>query len=204
MRAAKMGVAIILSAAALAGCGKKVQDTASGEGAGAATAPASAPAASTLPSRKPGLWQQTMTMAGGTSRIVKLCTDAAFEKKVSWAGGQMAGAICTEQSMAPGASGGWTFHSVCDMGTGGKTVTDGVASGDFNSSFEIKTTSTTTGAAVPQMNGAHEMTMISEWKGACPADWKPGDTEVPGAGRINVGDMMEKSAKAAAAAPAAK
>lgn len=203
MRATTITVAVILSAAALAGCGQKVKDTASGEGSVATTTPASAPAAKTLPTRKPGLWEQTMTMAGGTSRIVKLCTDEAFEKKVSWAGGQMAGAICTEQSMTPGASGGWTFHSVCDMGTGGKTVTDGVASGDFSSQFEIKTTSTTTGAAVPQMNGAHEMTMMSVWKGACPADWKPGDTEMPGAGRINVGDMMVAGAKAVAA-PTAK
>lgn len=195
MRAASISLVVILSAAAVAGCGQKVKDTASGEGPAAAVAPAAAPAAQTLPTRKPGLWEQTMTMAGGTSRIVKVCTDEAFEKKVSWAGGQMAGAICTEQTMTPGASGGWTFHSVCDMGTGGKTITEGVASGDFSSSFEIKTTSTTTGAAVPQMNGAHEMTIMSTWKGACPADWKPGDTEVPGGGRVNVGDMLAKSAK---------
>jgi hypothetical protein len=67
------------------------------------------------------------------------------------------------------------------------------------------------------MNGPQQLTNVFEWKGECPADWSPGDVEVPGGLRMNrdpgaVAREIEKAkaalarqeveAKAAAAAKA--
>jgi hypothetical protein len=172
---------LILAAAALAavaGCNKKKDETA----APSAESPAAqAPAASTAttgaptpPKRKPGLWEQTMAMSGMT-QTSRLCVDATVEEKLGWWSQQATKNMCSQQSFAPGPGGTWTFSSTCSMGSGGTTVTKGVASGDFSSAYQLDMTSTTTGAGAPQMNGEHKMTMKATWKGPCPADMRPGD-----------------------------
>jgi len=171
------------SVLALAACSKK-PDT----GAGAATsAAAGAPeaakpaAAVTAPTRKAGLWEQTMHMREMT-QTTKMCLDDATEQKMKWWATEQRGAKgdnpCTEQAVTPKLGGGWTFHSVCKMGESGTIVSDGEATGDFGSHYTVKVTSVTTGSSMPQANGTHEMTMEGTWKGPCPAGMKGGDIQL--------------------------
>jgi hypothetical protein len=183
---------LILTAAtlaALAACNKKSEETA----APSAEAPAAqAPAAATTtapampPKRKPGLWEQTMSMSGMT-QTSQFCVDAAVEERLGWWSQQATKDMCTQNAFTPGPGGSWSFTSECDMGSGGKTVTKGVASGDFGSAYRLDMTSTTTGAGAPQMNGEHKMAMDAAWKGPCPADMKPGDMKLlPGGMKVNL------------------
>jgi len=167
---------------ALAGCAKKT-DTAGGAAANAsATAPESKPAAAlTAPTRRAGLWEQTMHMREMT-QTTRMCLDDATEQKMKWwATEQHADKSenpCTEQSVTPKLGGGWSFHSVCKMGESGTITSNGEATGDFGSHYTLKITSVTTGSSYPQANGTHEMTMEGTWKGACPAGMKGGDIQL--------------------------
>lgn len=181
-----LGVVGGLGALALAGCQKKSETAATGDGAPAAAAAPAAPMGP--PKRKLGLWSNTMTTAG-VNQTVKMCLDADSEAKMAGWGEQGGSAQCSKPSFTP-TPGGMAFESTCDMGANGKTVTKGVVTGDFNSKYTMKLTATTTGAAAPQANGVHEMTMDAAWEGPCPAGMAGGD--------ININGMVINPAKMAA------
>ena len=170
--------------AAVAGCNRKTQEAAapSAESPAAQAPAAGVAAAPTPPKRRPGLWEQTMSMSGMT-QTSQLCVDAAVEQKLGWWSQQATRDMCSQQSFAPGPGGTWTFSSTCNMGSGGVTVTRGVASGDFAQAYQLDMTSTTTGAGAPQMNGEHKMTMKAAWKGPCPAGMRPGDMVLSAGGQ---------------------
>jgi hypothetical protein len=178
---------VLVSAAcvlALAACSKK---PASAPDAATAAAPAAAnaPAAPmTPPERKAGLWEQKMSTAGRT-QVSRICVSDAVNKKVTLWGQQGGEEMCSRKSITPTA-GGWKFSSTCNMGPGGTIVSSGEAKGDFGSHYTVDIKSSTTGAAAPQMNGEHAMTLEAAWKGPCPADFKPGDMELPGGMKINM------------------
>jgi hypothetical protein len=178
---------VLVSAAcvlALAACSKK---PASAPDASSAAAPAvaSAPAAPmTPPERKAGLWEQKMSTAGMT-QVSRICFSDEVNKKMSLWGQQAGDDQCTSKSVTP-TVGGWKFASTCNMGSGGTIVSTGEAKGDFGSHYTVDIKSSTTGAAAPQMNGEHAMTLEATWKGPCPADFKPGDMELPGGMKINM------------------
>ena len=178
---------VLVSAAcvlALAACSKKPAGAPEASSA-AAPAVASAPAAPmTPPERKAGLWEQKMSTAGMT-QVSRICFSDEVNKKMSLWGQQAADDTCSTKSMTPTA-GGWKFASTCNMGSGGTIVSSGEAKGDFGSHYTVDIKSTTTGAAAPQMNGDHAMTLEATWKGPCPADFKPGDMELPGGMKINM------------------
>lgn len=179
------GLGALLGAGLLAGCQKSDEAAKTGE---AAQASATAPnVAATPPKRKPGLWAQTVSTAGMT-QTTKLCLDEATEARMTAWGQQVSEGMCAKNAITP-AAGGWAFESECDMGQAGKTVTKGTATGDFNSRYVIKATSTTTGASMAQANGAHEMEMTAAWEGPCPAGMKPGDMSLPGGMTINLDQM---------------
>lgn len=137
------------------------------------------------PRRKAGLWEQTVSTAG-MAQTSTLCVDAAVEEKLGWWSQQATQTQCSQTSFTP-SPGGWTFSSTCDMGGSGRTVTKGVATGDFGSAYQMDMTSTTTGATTAHMNGEHKMTIKAAWKGPCPADMKPGDMVLtPGGVKINL------------------
>lgn len=184
--------ATILLTLAMAACSrggeeKSAQSAAPAKPAAVAQAPA-APAAP--PARKAGLWRQTVQTAGMT-QTSRVCIDAAVEKQMSVWGQQVSGQVCSENTVTPAAD-GWSFTSRCDMGSGGNIVTTGVAKGDFDAAYRVTAKSTTTGAAAPQMNGEHDMTIEAVWEGPCPAGFAPGDMELPGGMKINMMKMAGK------------
>ena len=172
----------------LAGCGEK---------SGGEAAPASGQAASTAtpvspPRRKPGLWEQRVSMAE-MDQVTRLCVDDAVEDKLSWWGQQATRDMCAKTSMKRRLDGAWEIASECEMGSGGKTVTNGVATGDFSRAYRMEATTVTTGAQAPQMNGEHKMVVEAAWKGPCPTGFKPGDMELPGGMRFNMLEMAGKT-----------
>jgi hypothetical protein len=188
MRVKVLGLGLVVLA--LAGCGKKNEVPNENRPRTDVTV---TPGPVGMPKPKAGLWEESFS-ASGVQRVMKICMDQAFIDDAKWVANNAMANGCT-QTTTPTA-GGWSFKSECDMGSGGHVSSTGSATGDFNSRYEIKSTSTTTGAALAQMNRATETSVTVEYKGACPAGWAGGDTEVPGYGRINTGAMM-KAAKAA-------
>ena len=158
-----------------------------------AEAPAEAAAGDFVPSqtppkRKPGLWEQRVS-TGDFVQVTRICLDETTDAKISFWGAQSTRDLCEKNIFSSRVAGGYQFSSVCDMGTGGKTTTSGVATGDFNSKYLIQAESSTVGAAAPQMNGLHKLTVEAAWQGACPAGFKPGDMSLPGGMKINLLDM---------------
>jgi len=181
-----IGIAAV-SVLALAACSKKTDTAASASASGtAATAVASAPAAPQAPpSRKSGLWTQTITsdaMNRTMNQTMKMCLDAAADQKMKFWGSSQAGksSNCTEQRVTPHLGGGWDFHSVCQMGESGTITSDGSATGDFNSHYKVEVTAVTAGSPMAQANGTHQTVIEATWVGPCPADMKPGDMDIGG------------------------
>jgi len=188
------GVAVV-AVGGLAACSKKDGAAKTGE---ATSATATAPMAPVgPPHRKAGLWAQTINAGGGAMQTIKMCLDADTDAKMAiWGQAMGKDNPCAKNVVTPTA-GGWAFESECDMGQGGHIVSKGSATGDFNSKYVVKVSSTTTGAAYAQANGPHEMTLTAEYQGACPADMKGGDVQMPGmpAGmKLNLEDMRAKAA----------
>ncbi len=143
---------------------------------------------STPPKRKPGLWEQRVSN-GDFVQVTRVCLDEATDAKLSWWGSQASKGMCEKNLASARTDGGWQFSSICDMGTGGKTTTSGVATGDFNSHYQIAAESSTAGAAAPQMNGTRKMTIDAAWQGPCPADMKGGDMTLPNGMKFNLLDV---------------
>jgi hypothetical protein len=193
-RVAVVCATLAVSAVALGACQKKDEKAATGD---APAASAAAPAAMTgPPKRKPGLWSHTVETAG-MSQSMKVCLDEDTDAKMTvW--GQAAGKdMCAQQSFTP-APGGFAFSSTCNMGEGGTIVSKGSVTGDFNSAYTVKVNSTTTGASMPQANGAHDMTMTAKWEGPCPAGMKGGDVKVKVPGGPEMTINMEQMTAAGA------
>ncbi|HEY3696962.1 DUF3617 domain-containing protein [Phenylobacterium sp.] len=188
--------------AAMAGCHKKPAEApapaaAPSAGSPVAQAPASTTAAAApfvAPRRKPGLWEQTISMAQ-MKQSTRLCVDQALEDKMGWWGQQAARDMCSKSAFTRGLDGSVTFASSCDMGASGHTVTRGKATGDFSSAYKVEMVSTTTGAATPQMNGEHRSVVEAAWKGPCPAGMKGGDMVLPGGMKMNLLDMAAATRK---------
>lgn len=177
----KMGAWIAGAAALalLAGCNKAEEKTASAPEAGKEAAVASTPETITAAKRKPGLWSHTTAVAG-MNQTSKICIDEKTDAEFSAFGQKMAKDACSDQRMTRRLDGSIEFSSTCNLGAGGTVTSQGVATGDFNSRYQVKMTSTTTGAQMAQANGTRDMTLEAVWEGPCPADMKPGDIRIAG------------------------
>lgn len=191
----KMGALMGVAVLGLAACGRgepAVSEPAAGEPADAPEIAEAAP--SDRPELSAGLWTVTSDTDGMVS-VVRMCVDAEVQRRMSVLGSQMAGGACEESTVAPRPGGGWTVHSVCDMGSGGRVVSQGVTTGDMSSAYRTEMTSTTTGAAVPHMNRTVTSTMQGRHDGPCPDGMAPGDMEAPGGIRLNMLEMAEMAGR---------
>lgn len=161
---------------ALCACSKKDEKAAAADGAGASAGAAAPAGPVAMPKRKPGLWSHTIN-AEGVQQAMKLCIDADTDAKMTvW--GQAASKEMCAKNVVTVVPGGYAFESECDMGQMGRTSGKGTVTGDFNSAYTVKTTSTTTGSSMPQANKTSEMTLTAKWEGACPAGMKGGDAKM--------------------------
>ncbi|MBS0517830.1 MAG: DUF3617 family protein [Proteobacteria bacterium] len=121
------------------------------------------------PHRKPGMWEQTMTMGNGHTMTMQMCIDEATEKRFSAMGKDRPG--CTQEFHR--IPGGYSFKGTCD----GKTAS-GTAIGDFDKAIKIEVDS----------EGSHMVSNLA-YLGPCPSDRKPGDLVMPGGQVMNMNDM---------------
>jgi hypothetical protein len=150
-------------------------------------------AALDLPARKAGLWEIKMAFEGRTipPQTMQQCIDAATDKQMNSIGGNMAQERCSKQDVQKVGS-TIVVDSVCQIGAT-KTTSHGVISGDFNSAYTVKVSSTREGGpAAPGMpaDGTSNMTMEAKWLGACKADQKPGDMIMANGMKVNIVDMQ--------------
>jgi hypothetical protein len=181
------------AALALGACNKPADKPAA---ASTATPSASAAAAVSLPTRKPGLWQQTMSRDGqpamGRMNGMKFCLDAATDAEVGVFGRNMAKDMCQQQSINRGLDGSYSFSSVCNFPGGGKATSKGSASGDFNSKYTVTSETDVEGAPFDRMNGHHKIEVTATWVGPCPADMKGGDVLLPNGMKMSAADIAAR------------
>lgn len=165
----------------------------------ACSKPAEKPAAASSEStaRKPGLWELRIS-DGESVQVQRECLDAATDQQLSLIGRQTNDQNCQKHLMTRQPDGSWRFSTVCDMGSGGVVSAEGVATGDFATHYQMKVEQSTTGAAVPMLNGNRRLVIDAAWVAECPAGMKPGEAELPGGRRIN---MVEISAPPQPSAP---
>ena len=181
------GVALV----SLAACNKPAAGNSATAAAGGA-APAAGPLSiGQIPQRKPGLWKQTMVMDGApTAGAIQLCVDAASEAKMNIAAQNIAGAKCDKPRFTRALDGSIAFSNSCDMGASGKMQTSGTIKGDFNSGYVATIATTTSGASLAQMNGAHTMVINATWTGPCAPGQTGGDMILPNGMTVNAAKAM--------------
>ena len=147
-------------------------------------------AAADIPTRKAGLWELKMLFENRNipAQSVQHCTDAATDKLMTSSFGGPGREDCSKKDVVvPGST--VTVDSVCKISS--MTVTThAVVSGDFNSAYTVKVSSTREGGP-PGMagSGSSNMTIEAKWLGPCKADQKPGDMIMMGR-TINIRDMQ--------------
>jgi hypothetical protein len=136
-----------------------------------------------MPSRKPGLWEVTMTRAGVPSSIQsKYCIDAATDAALYKMGLSASDSMCTRRDIRRNGN-VVTVDSVCKMGETQMTSHSVLTyTGDAAYRNETQTRYN------PPLMGRTEsaMTQDAKWVGPCPSDMKPGDVLMPGGMKINI------------------
>lgn len=138
------------------------------------------------PLLRDGLWRTTNTTGGHTIEAT-LCVDRAFQERMNMFGGEMAGEMCSENSVTPRPGGGWTIRSICEMPQVGRIVTDGATTGDMRTAYRTELTSVTTGSSMAALNGTTTTVIEGRHEGACPAGVVPGDMTGPNGERMSLG-----------------
>lgn len=128
--------------------------------------------AQAMPKLKAGMWETVSAMEGMPAEMRKpsyMCIDDATQARWSVLGQQAGNCSTTQMQRTPD---GLRYSSTCNM-RGMKTTTNGVMKGDFNSRYEM--TSTTTGIG-PKPTVVHA---TARYMGACQG-LKPGQMKVMG------------------------
>jgi hypothetical protein len=135
-----------------------------------------------LPQRKPGLWEQTVQSDRTPAPMVsQWCFDAAANRQMPVLGRRQGrssplAAACKVTTSKSGD--GYVMDSQCNFG-GASIANHAVASGDFTSKYTIVRTVNVANAPDPSRNGAHNVNETWVFKGACPADIAPGQVKLP-------------------------
>lgn len=127
----------------------------------------------TLPKRKAGLWEVSVTPSHAPRpHVSKQCVDEATDAKLqSMMQHGPAKESCSKNEFTKTAT-GFESHAECNVGPG-KMTSVGTFSGDFDTSY--------TGEVVmtfdPPMfgDGRSTLSISAKWIGPCPADMKPGE-----------------------------
>jgi hypothetical protein len=149
----------------------------------------SAPAAE-LPSRKPGLWQVKTRIENSKvpGREVQQCIDAETDQMTQSSAGPFAAAACPERAVQRSEN-SVVIDSSCTVG--GKPAT---AHAEVTGSFDSAYTMTVTAQSGDFPDGKMIMTMEGKWLGPCAANQKPGDIVMGNGVKINIPEMMKRSA----------
>jgi hypothetical protein len=139
------------------------------------------------PSRKAGLWEQSLTRDGKPGRLggLKVCLDAATDRKLSVFGRHFDQGDCRRQ-VTRDATGVYRFNSTCNLEDGAVLKAMGAATGDFASSYTVHSEVNVSGSPIETMNGMHEIKISAHYKGPCPAGMRPGDVSLGSGMKANL------------------
>jgi hypothetical protein len=144
--------------------------------------------AAELPTRKPGLWEVKVVVAGGQlpPMTMQQCTDEATDHQLTARiDNAPASANCSKRDLEKTAT-GFVMDSVCTRGASMTVTSHAEITGDFNSAYTMKVSTQHTGAGAARDTN---ITAEAKWLGACAADQKPGDIIMPGGTKMNIKDM---------------
>ena len=141
-----------------------------------------------FPSRKPGLWQVTMTMPGGPMppQQMKMCIDTKTDADMQKLGMNASQGMCDKPNIDRNGS-TVTISSVCRMGATQATthvVTNFSGDSAYHSDITTKFDPPVAGHA------QQAMAQDARWSGPCPADMQPGDVVMGNGMKLNVKQMM--------------
>lgn len=143
-----------------------------------------------IPVRKAGEWEIAMSLAGKAkmpTMTMRMCLDAGTDAAMMKAGLALSKESCSRQDMSRDGD-TITIDSACAFGAM-KTVSHIVVSGDFQSAYTVRITSSMEGgpAGMPKKS---EMTQTARWLGATCDGLKPGEMMMPNGMRIDATRMM--------------
>jgi hypothetical protein len=157
-----------------------------------------APAVATeLPSRKPGLWEVKMSIAGRNAppQVIQQCIDPATDQMMQSSAGPYSAAVCPDRNVQR-SGGSITIDSKCAIG--GKAATArAVITGSLDGAYSMTVTSQ--GEALPAANLT--MTIDGRWLGPCSADQKPGDMIFSNGRKVNILEAQQHVPSPAAPLP---
>jgi hypothetical protein len=139
-----------------------------------------------MPNRKPGLWEIKINGGQMAAPTIQQCTDETTDKDMRTSFGPMGKNMCEKQDMKRTAT-GYAIDATCNV-AGMTSTSHTEISGDFNSAYTVKVSSSRPGSAEGTVT-EHSMTMNAVWKGPCAADQKAGDIIMPGGLKMNIKDM---------------
>lgn len=147
--------------------------------------------ADSLPTRKAGLWETTLSVnGGGAPQVSKQCVDASTEESLRGLVGQGGPKGLCAVNTVEKISGGYKLHTECSI-AGSSMVTDGSFMGDFEREYKGSLVSVMKPAMVG--TGRTETTIHAVYKGECPSDMKPGDISVNGGAVVNANESVAKA-----------
>lgn len=168
-----VGVSTLTLAALLGGCeGESVGKT-----------------AATLPAPKAGLWRETILRDRHPMSIIgdlRACLDADARSRLSAMSGQADKAVCQGPRVSRDKDGGYHFNDACDLGPGGRMVTQGELTGDLSSRYRVHSEIDTSGAGLASLNGRHVIDMEADFLGPCPTGVSPGEVLLANGMKVNM------------------
>jgi len=152
--------------------------------------------ADSLPTRKPGLWEisvSTGSESAGHQTKMKQCTDEKTDAKMLQIGADAQGRATCSKNEISRTSDGYSLTSVCSLS--GSTITSkGSFTGDFSKSYSGELTTTFEPPLFGQTSSSTRMNAV--WLGDCTGGLKPGDIVMPNGTKTNI-DRAVASAKQA-------
>jgi len=127
------------------------------------------------PTRKAGLWAQTLMRDGHALRThaTLICLDGGPITDVGAMGHRLGAHEC-DRHVIHATDGAYHFTSTCRLPAGATFTTRGIASGDFTSHYRIDTDVEINGAPIAALDGRRQITMVGAYRGPCPAGSSPG------------------------------
>ena len=120
------------------------------------------------PRRRDGWWRMASLHEDGSPRDSQsLCVGAGSEDRFNVFEQMTMFADCSQKELTRSGA-GWRFETRCDIGSGMTSESKGTISGNFRQGFRVEQTILFEGST---RAGA----IVGEWKGECPAAYKPGD-----------------------------
>lgn len=143
-------------------------------------------AAADLPSRRPGLWEVTMSIEGRNvpPQVIKQCIDATTDQMMQSSAGPISAMACPKRDVQRSAE-SVTIDSSCTIG-GKPAGAHAVITGNFDSAYTMTVTSHS--EALPGNDMV--MTINGKWLGPCTGEQKPGDMIFGNGRKMNLLEMM--------------